>query len=80
MDRVKKRGSCSDGTIAYKYHFHVLLSFLFSYTNINNKSLIPDIDECGSTPCQNGGSCTDGVNGYECSCVLGYTGVHCETG
>ena len=30
--------------------------------------------------CQNGGNCTDGVNEYICTCVLGYTGVDCETG
>ena len=38
-----------------------------------------DIDECLSSPCENGGTCTDGVDGYTCSCVAGYTGVSCET-
>ena len=41
---------------------------------------ISDINECSSSPCENGGSCTDSVNGYTCSCVLSYTGKHCETG
>ena len=39
-----------------------------------------DIDECATNPCQNGGSCTDQVNGYTCSCVDGYDGTDCETG
>ena len=39
-----------------------------------------DVDECSSNPCQNGGSCTDAVNSYSCSCVAGYTGTTCETG
>ena len=39
-----------------------------------------DIDECASTPCQNGGSCTRTVNGYTCGCVAGSNGDNCETG
>ena len=37
-----------------------------------------DIDECESSPCQNGGTCTQGNNTYTCSCVGGYDGVNCE--
>ena len=40
---------------------------------------ITDINECSSTPCQNGGSCTDGVNEYMCACLAGYEGDNCET-
>ena len=39
-----------------------------------------DIDECVSSPCQNGGSCEDQVNRYECHCPAGYIGDHCQTG
>ena len=39
-----------------------------------------DIDECLSSPCQNGGTCTDDVNGYTCVCDAGYTGTNCKTG
>ena len=39
-----------------------------------------EIDECSPNPCQNGGSCTDMVNGYSCTCAAGYTGNDCETG
>ena len=39
-----------------------------------------DIYECGSTPCQHGGNCTDHVNFYTCQCPPGYTGDNCETG
>ena len=39
-----------------------------------------DIDECASSPCQNGGSCTDVVNGHTCICVDGYDGPNCENG
>jgi len=39
-----------------------------------------EIDECASSPCENGASCTDADNSYTCLCVTGYTGTHCETG
>ncbi|MCJ8729669.1 hypothetical protein PDJAM_G00109160 [Pangasius djambal] len=38
-----------------------------------------DIDECSSYPCQNGGTCTDGVNSFTCHCPPGFTGSLCET-
>ena len=34
-----------------------------------------DIDECSSSPCQNGATCVDNVNGYTCECLPGYTGM-----
>ena len=33
---------------------------------------------CHSEPCQNGGSCTAGVNDYTCNCVAGFTGKNCS--
>ena len=39
-----------------------------------------DINECSSSPCLNGGTCTDGINSFSCECYPGYTGKNCETG
>ena len=37
-----------------------------------------DIDECESSPCQNGGQCIDEVNDYTCLCLAGFTGTNCK--
>ena len=37
-----------------------------------------EIDECLSAPCQNGGTCTNFVDYFECTCAEGYTGALCE--
>ncbi|XP_070181227.1 protein crumbs-like [Littorina saxatilis] len=38
-----------------------------------------DVNECASSPCQNGGNCVDGDRAYTCNCLPGYSGDHCET-
>ncbi|XP_033095842.1 adhesion G-protein coupled receptor G7-like isoform X2 [Anneissia japonica] len=30
-------------------------------------------------PCNNAGICNDGINGFTCTCLVGWTGVFCET-
>ena len=37
-----------------------------------------DIDECKSSPCQNGGTCIDAVNSFKCNCRGGFQGKKCE--
>ena len=43
-------------------------------------SVFVDIDECATSPCQNGGSCNDQINGYTCNCTSQYFGTNCEYG
>ena len=38
------------------------------------------VNECSPNSCKNGGSCTDLVNGFSCSCVAGYNGDDCSSG
>lgn len=38
-----------------------------------------DIDDLALNPCENGGSCTDGVNDYSCKCADGFEGKNCST-
>ena len=48
---------------------------------IDNRTIfLKDIDECASNPCQNGGTCNDGINAYSCDCVPGHAGDNCEIG
>ena len=53
---------------------NVLMNYLFELIYLT------DIDECASSPCNNSGTCRDEVNGFNCSCVPGFTGVTCEHG
>uniref|UniRef100_A0A8C5KE78 Sushi, nidogen and EGF-like domain-containing protein 1 n=1 Tax=Jaculus jaculus TaxID=51337 RepID=A0A8C5KE78_JACJA len=38
-----------------------------------------DVNECASHPCQNGGTCTHGVNSFSCQCPAGFRGPTCES-
>ncbi|KAM8858815.1 fibulin-7 isoform 3-T3 [Spinachia spinachia] len=37
-----------------------------------------DISECASNPCQNGGTCVEGVNQYKCTCPQNWSGSLCQ--
>ena len=39
-----------------------------------------DTDECLCNPCMHEATCIDGINSYICTCLQGFTGIHCETG
>ncbi len=41
---------------------------------------VVDVDECASSPCQNGAPCIDRTNSYTCRCRPGFTGTNCQTG
>lgn len=42
-------------------------------------SASPDVDDCANSRCQNGGSCVDKLNGFECHCAPGFMGERCHS-
>ena len=42
--------------------------------------LLLDINDCYPSPCENKGTCIDGVNSYACACVPGFEGKNCTIG
>lgn len=79
-------------TLAHSHHYIQYISLYFSfsvsifinstyscycidgYTGVQCQT---NWDECYSNPCQNGGSCIDGVAQYNCSCPDGFVGKYC---
>ena len=41
--------------------------------------MFSDVDDCVPNPCENGGTCTDGINIFTCACMTGYSGKNCQT-
>ncbi|XP_078370751.1 coagulation factor X-like isoform X2 [Oculina patagonica] len=41
---------------------------------------LQDIYDCEPNPCLNGGTCSDGINDFSCSCKEGYEGRICQHG
>lgn len=61
------------GSVMLLYIDLVTLHYVSTYV-----MTVVGINECVSSPCQNGGTCTDLLNGYQCSCASSYTGLNCE--
>ena len=59
-------------TVSHK-ECHISLSLILDL-------LLVEINECESSPCVNEATCNDAVNGYECQCLRGFIGIHCERG
>ena len=67
--------------IGVKTHRHDRLVFNCArYTRTDVRIIVADINECDSTPCSNGATCTEGVDSYTCTCTSGYAGTKCTKG
>ena len=56
-------------------YYILIIIFIYSYSFL----FTPDIDECNPNPCQNGGTCIDGVDSHTCTCAAEYTDTDCQT-
>ena len=66
----------------YAYMHACMYVFVYVLARVLNavSGIFTEIDECESDPCQNGGTCNEGVNGYQCDCPPFISGINCETG
>ena len=58
----------------------MLVLQMYSAANVSGwtgKNCSEDIDECESSPCENGATCLNYDGGFNCTCVDGYEGDLC---
>ena len=56
-------------------YYPVLCMLLQILTSVMR--VVTDINECLSSPCQNGGQCSNSIGEFQCNCPLLYTGETC---
>ena len=61
----------------------ILMMTLCLYMYWNNLQIVEIAEDtenqCDSNPCQNRGTCKDGIKKFTCDCITGYEGLMCET-
>ena len=48
------------------------------FEGTNEQSVDTAVIQCQNNPCQNDGTCMLTTNQYECNCIEGFSGKHCE--
>ncbi|KAG5847511.1 hypothetical protein ANANG_G00126820 [Anguilla anguilla] len=77
VDRVN--GYSCNCTLPYKGNYTLLYTGNHCATGWQGPRCAQDVDECSTSPCQNGAHCVNRHGGYQCQCQPGYSGVNCET-
>ncbi|XP_033740047.1 lactadherin-like [Pecten maximus] len=62
------------------YHFEIRATDIHGkYADGSFSINIREQDQCKNNPCEHGGTCTDDLNKFTCSCPKGYGGDRCES-
>ena len=59
-------------------HISDLMKLLSLLNDPMNPCPASDADDCASSPCLNGGACTDSGEWFQCACGLGFEGQTCD--
>ena len=63
----------------YSYVFRLDIDIFYCGHTLRCSILVSsDTDECYPNPCLNNGTCIDGLNDYNCSCVPSFVGKNCS--
>lgn len=61
-----------------KPYFEFYNTFIISVISYNELNFSSDINDCKVNPCENGGTCVDKVNAFQCICIEGWEGALCS--
>ena len=71
------QSACATGSLKFDDHFQ----YICTSTDVWQQARISPLPaKCASNPCKNGGTCTNTVDAYSCTCKAGFTGIFCDTG
>lgn len=65
---------------SYSKHLENYHKFYFQMSLHHIKNWHSDKDDCARFPCQHGGTCTNDIGFYNCTCIPGWTGHDCHQG
>ena len=75
-------GTCYNGGRCYTCQVYAGIGFIYCCScpgGFSGSYCENDLNTCRSSPCQNGGTCINGVNGFTCTCLREYIGLFCES-
>ena len=70
--------NCSTSKLIKNFHIVEFYPQLIKCWNVHILK-ISDVNDCEGNPCNNGGTCQDGISSYTCLCPTGFIGIDCET-